>query len=478
MRNFKIGETINNYKILEQLDDNGYKLLASQTFQGQVKYFVLHFIDLIDAAQKGITAEFLELSSLKLIELSEQPLAERYMSCYYNVFTLSYSDKEEYLVMVGDYINGYTLAHMLLSEKLSKNTILQIMSGIADAVDFIHTNNVVHQNIKPSNIMFDTFDKRFKLIDFTSACFYKYNDLCRHLGYTIYYTPPELFQHGDPTFKDKLKHDIWSIGVVFYQIANQNQDYIKFTSQDPKIIAKDIQLLPINSSNNVYQPINKIVNFVLQKNPNKRPTADQIKIMIKINRPLCLLNNHSFTRNQGEAILLSLGKDPIELNDYELCKELTNELHLCTVQGQHYQKKQLVKLAKLLGLNVSKRMVDSEQLCRTVKNLLKEQHDYFSKKITDRLVKYIEYISWIQVSLEREKTQKSIDIYNMLSKKFKKTFGFAQEQYLINKFIIETFIKQSKLKARVYEANKNTDLTRIYNKIHDNLNKLLQTRAF
>jgi len=478
MRNFKIGQIINNYKIVQQLDlkqDNqGSKYVATMSLQGKLKYFVLRFVDLVQAAKNGVSSEYLELQALKLLELSEKPLAQRYISCYYTVFTLSYSENEEYLVLVGDYIDGYTLADLLLSRKLDKNAILQIFSSIADSVDFIHTHNVVHQNIKPSNIMYDNIDKRFKLIDFTSSCFKEYNNICDNLGYTVYYIPPEMFQHGSPTFQDKMKHDIWSLGVVFYQIANPTQDYMNFSSQDPKIIAKDIQLLSVNTSNNPYQPINKIVKFVLQKNPNKRPTADQIKIMIKINRPLCLLNNHSFTRNEGEAILLSLGKDPIPLNDYELCKELTNELHLCTVQGQQYQKKELVKLAKLLGLNVSKRMVDSDQLCRNVKNLLKEQHDYFSKKITDRLIKYIEYISWIQVSLQTSKTQKSLDIFNMLSKKFKKILTFAKQQNLVDKYIIQTFITQSNLKQRVYSANQNTQLALIYKTVQNNLQKLEQ----
>jgi serine/threonine-protein kinase ULK/ATG1 len=48
--------------------------------------------------------------------------------------------------------NGGTLKQMI-SEKLSDREVVDLMLGIAKGLDFIHSRNFIHRDIKPDNIL-------------------------------------------------------------------------------------------------------------------------------------------------------------------------------------------------------------------------------------------------------------------------------------------------------------------------------------
>merc|ERR1712028_298741 len=65
-----------------------------------------------------------------------------------------------------------------------------IMSQIAECLQHMHTNKAIHGDLKPLNVMYETMDQRWKLIDLDAAA--KIGDKSG-LKSSAGYAPPELF---------------------------------------------------------------------------------------------------------------------------------------------------------------------------------------------------------------------------------------------------------------------------------------------
>ncbi|KAJ3230010.1 hypothetical protein HDU78_008683, partial [Chytriomyces hyalinus] len=97
-----------------------------------------------------------------------------------------------------------------LKNKLAKHVFRQIMSAVA----YLHSNNIVHRDLKDENIVID--DKyNAKLIDFGSATVEEnHMDTLRFHG-TINFAPPEVLS-GEQYIPKPA--DIWACGIILYTI--------------------------------------------------------------------------------------------------------------------------------------------------------------------------------------------------------------------------------------------------------------------
>ncbi|MGD1804608.1 protein kinase domain-containing protein [Dapis sp. BLCC M126] len=72
--------------------------------------------------------------------------------------------------LVQEYIEGEDIRQELLREKSwNQNQVIEFLKQLLEILNFIHENNVIHCDIKPSNIMRRSSDGKFVLIDFGSV---------------------------------------------------------------------------------------------------------------------------------------------------------------------------------------------------------------------------------------------------------------------------------------------------------------------
>ena len=122
-----------------------------------------------------------------------------------------------YYVM--DYIEGKSLAQ--INKPISEKLVLRYLRQIISALEYVHSQGILHLDIKPSNIMVDNQGNVF-LIDFGAS---KQFDLASDnetllsttsFAYTPGYAPLEL------TSRDKSKigthSDIYSLGATLYNM--------------------------------------------------------------------------------------------------------------------------------------------------------------------------------------------------------------------------------------------------------------------
>ncbi len=78
-------------------------------------------------------------------------------------------DDPDHAVLISDFVEGHTLEELLLSEGfLSADQCVDIFKQVCEGLSALHAHDVVHRNLKPSNIMItrSTTDALFvKLLD-------------------------------------------------------------------------------------------------------------------------------------------------------------------------------------------------------------------------------------------------------------------------------------------------------------------------
>ena len=193
------------------------------------------------------------------------------------------TDSEVYLVM--EYIEGESLADMLLEKKkLSADEALGISRQVLEALSYAHTKKVVHRDLKPANIII-TPQGEAKVLDFGIARLIK-ETMTKLTGTTatsgtLLYMAPEQLQGG---MHQDGRVDIWAFGIVLYEMLTGGTPF----NSDYMILHE-----PIKSIQGIPEWINGIIKGCLIKNPDDRfKNAEEVKQAI-INKKAKTVQNAS-----------------------------------------------------------------------------------------------------------------------------------------------------------------------------------------
>lgn len=130
----------------------------------------------------------------------------------------------QYLYIITEYIEGQTLTQWMQDHPAPDvATVRRIVVQIAQGLQAFHRQEMVHQDLRPDNIMIDQ-QGTVKLIDFGSTKVAGINEIVlRNDGLvgTMQYSAPEYFlgHSGDK------RADIFSLGVITYQLLSGQLPY-------------------------------------------------------------------------------------------------------------------------------------------------------------------------------------------------------------------------------------------------------------
>jgi serine/threonine protein kinase len=136
-----------------------------------------------------------------------------------------------------EFIDGATLRHLLAEGKLAPREALAIVPQVCEALQYAHDQGVVHRDIKPENILLDKAG-HVKIADFGLARLVGTDPGSRRLTQprevmgTPHYMAPE--QVEKPQFVDH-RADIYSLGVVFYEMLTGELPLGRFASPSQKV---------------------------------------------------------------------------------------------------------------------------------------------------------------------------------------------------------------------------------------------------
>ncbi|KAK8891407.1 hypothetical protein M9Y10_028616 [Tritrichomonas musculus] len=187
----------------------------------------------------------------------------------------SFQEKSS-LFIVMEYIDGGDLDKVIQNQRnklMEESDILRYFVQIVHVVNYLHTNHILHRDLKPQNV-FLTKHGIVKLGDFGVAksldatC-----DLAKTIIGTPYYLSPEIWE-GSPY---DSKSDIWSLGCILFEMCSLHKP---FEAQNATaLLAMVIQgkhgAIPSRYSQNVRDLIDGMLNTA----PQLRPTAKDISAL-------------------------------------------------------------------------------------------------------------------------------------------------------------------------------------------------------
>ncbi len=236
-----------------------------------------------------------------------------------SVYDVGKENGAHYIVM--EYIEGVTLKEYIRrTGKLSWQESLKIAVEISNGLSAAHSNNIVHRDIKPQNIMV-TDTGAIKVADFgiaraaTSSTMTADNDV---LG-SVYYFSPEQARGG---YIDK-KTDIYSLGVVLYEMLTGK---VPYDGASPVAVAmKHIEGIPesiILQDASIPKCVEDIVFKAMEKDTLKRyQSVDEMKSDL-----LSALSNPDLVVPENDENLEGTRKiAPVNYNDVKKTSKKNNE---------------------------------------------------------------------------------------------------------------------------------------------------------
>ena len=177
-----------------------------------------------------------------------------------------------YIIM--EYVEGCSLAKLMQTHPLTSRESFQMALSVAEALQTLFKQNIIHHGIKPENIMMAS-NGSIKLADLCIAKMLCQNaDVLEAEGLPAAppsYTAPEQLQN--PMAAD-FRSDIYSLGATLYHALCGRKP---FDGLSPESVAADILNNPppplAEQVRNIKPEFVTIVEWMMDKDPSKRPQS-------------------------------------------------------------------------------------------------------------------------------------------------------------------------------------------------------------
>ncbi|MDB9348529.1 serine/threonine-protein kinase [Nodularia spumigena] len=115
-----------------------------------------------------------------------------------------FADNQEFY-LVQEYIIGHNLtSEIFRGIPLEESQVISVLSEVLEILAFVHSRGVIHQNIKPANIIRRESDKKLVLVDFGAV-----QEVVTTIVGNLEYVPVEQLR-GQPHYNS----DIYALGIV------------------------------------------------------------------------------------------------------------------------------------------------------------------------------------------------------------------------------------------------------------------------
>jgi serine/threonine protein kinase len=212
-----IGHSLGRYQILEQLGEGGMAIVY-KAYDTRLES---------DVAVKVIRTERLAPEilqrAMKRFEREAKSLAQLTHPNLVKVLDYGEYEGQPYLVM--PYLPGGTLKQKIKGQPMPWQEAARLLIPIARALDYAHKRNLIHRDVKPSNILI-TESGEPMLTDFGVAKIIDEEATLDLTGTSAAVGTPEYMAPEQATSKNVDRRvDIYALGIVFYEMVTGRRPF-------------------------------------------------------------------------------------------------------------------------------------------------------------------------------------------------------------------------------------------------------------
>ncbi len=252
-----VGQTIGEYRLVEFLGAGGMGEVyrAEHTKIGRV---VAIKILTRDDSRPGLTARFLNEA--------------RIQAGVHHAHIVGLYDFVEHAgrpCIIMEYVDGEMLDRCVGRVKgLRLPEALNLFGAIVEAVAHLHNHQIVHRDVKSSNIKIDRRGS-VKLLDFGIARDARSGKITTAGSYvgTVHYLAPEVLSGAKADFRS----DVWALGVLFYEMLCGRTPFETDSVADfLRIVTRPSYDRPAKVNASCTADVERIIDRCLEPDPNSR----------------------------------------------------------------------------------------------------------------------------------------------------------------------------------------------------------------
>uniref|UniRef100_A0A8C2FR76 cyclin-dependent kinase n=1 Tax=Cyprinus carpio TaxID=7962 RepID=A0A8C2FR76_CYPCA len=201
-----------DYEILAEIGQGAYgRVYKARERRGQQRFIAVKRLNIPEEPESGIPQFVIrEVALLRKIEHFNHPNIVRLLNV-----SAGWQNEKFDLTLVFEYIDqDLTTFLSKASEKgLARDKIKDVMRQLLSGLDFLHTNTVIHRDLKPDNVLVSSRGE-VKIADFGLARIYTYHIALTPCVVTLWYRAPEVLLQS--SYMSSV--DLWSAGCVFAEL--------------------------------------------------------------------------------------------------------------------------------------------------------------------------------------------------------------------------------------------------------------------
>ena len=195
----------------------------------------------------------------------------------------SFNTKNSY-ILITEYCEGGELFDQVKNQ-LSETQIAVIFRQLLSGLAYLHSNNIVHRDLKLENILIHEIEKskttgedlfNIKIIDFGTARIFDKNRKPQSIVGSSYYIAPEVLRQ-----RYNKQCDLWSVGVILYLFI---VGHAPFDGCDDEEITNNIHKGVYSKNDRRWIKASKEVKDLIQKLLTYRP-SQRLTAMQALNHP-------------------------------------------------------------------------------------------------------------------------------------------------------------------------------------------------
>jgi len=230
--------------------------------------------------------------------------------------------QRHYLYLVSEYIEGISLNQWIIDNpKPNLEQVRVIIEQVAKGLQAFHRQEMIHQDLRPNNIMIDT-ENTVKIIDFGATYIAGVSDSKTQevLRGTMRYSAPEYFLGQRGT----LSSDIYALAVITYQMLSGRFPYGAEISQAKSVTAQRrlVYRSLIDDDSELPLWIDDALQRALQVNPLKR---------------YAVLSEFIYDLRHPNQIFLAKARPPLMQRNPVLFWQSVSFILLCILVVQHIE---------------------------------------------------------------------------------------------------------------------------------------------